>query len=134
MSTPELATEEAKATLENNVAWYLGDKLADVSTIIATKKYLTNENLLVYLTQCNVAEPAVPRVKVQVFRRVDGGVHETGYQLFSDRRFEKYDNAMIFGAGVGKSVDETTRSDVTQADAAQLLELVGSLQNARQTL
>jgi hypothetical protein len=134
MNSADPATEETKATLENNIAWYLADKLTDMSAIIATKKYLTNDNILVYLTQCNVAEQAVPRVKVQVFRRVNGGVQETCYQLFNDHRLEKYDNAMIFGADDSKSVEDAKRSEVSEAELKELLELIASLQNARQTL
>src|SRR5438477_8108090 len=97
MSDTTLASDEAKTALENSVTWFLSDKLADVNTPIATKKFLTNNNLLVYLTRCNVAELAVPRIKVQVLQRVEGGVHETNYQLFNDHRLEKYENDMIFG-------------------------------------
>ena len=128
-----LATEDAKTQLENSVAWYLSDKLQDASTAIATTKFLTNDNLLVYLTRCNVAESSVPRVKVQVFRRVDGGVYETGYQLFGDHRFTKYVNEMIFGASAA-GADGTKSEDVTQDEATTLMELMNSLQTARQTL
>ncbi len=134
MSDIVLATDEAKTTLENSVAWFLADKISSSPTI-ATKKYMTNDNLLVYLTNCGLPEPNVPRVKVQVFARVDGGVHETGYQLYSDRRFEKYDNDMIFGANAKNSADGTTNTEVTQEEADKLLQLLASLQtSARQTL
>ena len=77
------ATEQTKTALENSVGWFLADKIQDAVTPIATKKYLTNDNLLIYLTHCNVAEVSVPRVKVQVFTRVSGGIREEGFQLFS---------------------------------------------------
>ncbi|HSX02198.1 MAG TPA: hypothetical protein VLI05_02665 [Candidatus Saccharimonadia bacterium] len=135
MSDPELVSEDSKTALENSVSWYLADKLADANTAIATKKYLTSNNLLVYLTRCNVAELTVPRIKVQVLQRVKGGVHETGYQLFGDHRLEKYQNNMIFGAGAGNSTTgDSTGAPVTEIEAKQLLELVSSLQSARQTL
>src|SRR4051812_3002044 len=126
METVELASEETKTLLENSVTWYLSDKLQDAGIAIATKKYLTNDNLLVYLTRCNVAESSVPRVKVQVFRRVDGGVYETGYQLFGDHRFTKYVNEMIFGASPA-GADGSSSQDVSQAEGTQLIELLNSL-------
>jgi hypothetical protein len=132
MSDTTPATEEAKTTLENSVTWYLNDKLGDPGATIVTKKYLTSDNMLVYLTKCNVAELAVPRIKVQVLQRVENGVHETGYQLFGDHRLEKYDNDMIFGAPGG--ADSSQSTPVSQSEAEQLLKLVTSLQTARQTL
>jgi hypothetical protein len=133
MSIDSPATEPTKTTLENSVSWFLADKLQDAATPIATKKYLTGENKLVYLTRCNVAELSVPRVKVQVFVRVKGGVSETGYQLFSDHRFVKYQNEMIFGTAPGTAAGDKTE-DISEKEATALLELVNSLVNARQTL
>lgn len=133
MSTDTPATEETKTALENSVNWFLADKLRDAATPIATKKYLTNDNELVYLTFCNVAEPAVPRVKVQVFERVAGGVRETGYQLFADHRFEKYHNDMIFGTQPSAPGSDAPEM-VGEAEAAGVLTLVNSLAEARQTL
>jgi hypothetical protein len=132
MSDVALATEPTKTSLENTVSYYLADKVHDASTPIATKKYLTNDNQLIYLTVCSVAETTVPRFKVQVLKRVDGGVHETGYQLFTDHRFVKYNNDMIFGAQPGAAGDKM--EDVTEAEAHELLDLLGTLTSARQTL
>jgi hypothetical protein len=133
MSTDGLATEPTKTTLENSVTWFLADKLQDAATPIATKKFLTNDNQLIYLTKCNVAESSVPRVKVQVFNRVEGGVHEAGYQLFSDHRLMKYVNEMIFGAEPGGPAGNNTEN-VSEQEAADLVQLVNSLGSARQTL
>lgn len=132
MSSHAAASEATKNALENSVNWFLGDKLQDPATPIATKKYLTPDNLLVYLTHCNVAELSVPRIKVQVFERVKGGVKETGYQLYSDHRFERYRDHMIFGTqpGTGNEAAE----EVSEAEASGLVQLVNSLANARQTL
>jgi len=130
METP--ASEEVKTALENSVSWYLADKLHDATVSIAVKKYLTSNNLLVYITRCNVAETSVPRIKVQILQRVDGGIHESSYQLYSDHRLEKTQNDMIFGTE--KSSDGSNNEPVNDAEAQQLLELVNSLQNARQTL
>lgn len=132
-STDTPASEATKTTLENSVSWFLADKLQNASTPIATKKYLTNENVLVYLTRCNVAETSVPRVKVQVLHRVQGGVHEVGYQLFGDHRLEKYENDMIFGTAPGSASGDTSVA-VTEREAQDLLALVNGLGNARQTL
>jgi hypothetical protein len=115
------------------VSWFLADKLQDPATTIATKKYLTNKNELIYLTRCNVAEVAVPRIKVQVFERVERGVRETGYQLFGDHRFLKYNNDMIFGSTAATAAGEETE-EVSELEAGQLLALVNSLGDARQTL
>ncbi len=130
METP--ASEEVKTALENSVSWYLADKLHDATVSIAIKKYLTSNNLLVYLTRCNVAETSVPRVKVQILQRVEGGVHESSYQLYIDHRLEKTQNDMLFGTD--KASDGSKIENVSEVEAKQLLELVNSLQNARQTL
>jgi hypothetical protein len=130
----QLATEPTKTALENSVGWFLQDKLRDASTPIATKKYLTNKNELVYLTRTSVAESSVPTVKVQVFIRVQGGVAETGYQLYGDHRFQKYRNDMIFGTKPGAGPAGDAPVDVTEAEAQSLLALVNSLTTARQTL
>ena len=127
------ATETTKTALENSVGWFLADKLRDAATPIATQKYLTNDNELVYLTRCNVAESSVPKVKVQVFERVDGGVREKGYQLFGDHRLVKYTNEMIFGTTAGTATG-TEMNEVTEEEAGQLLTFVNSLTDARQTL
>jgi hypothetical protein len=127
------ATEATKTALENSVSWFLSDKLQDAATPIVTKKYLTNRNELVYLTRCNVAESSVPKVKVQVFERVNGGVREVGHQLYSDHRFVKYTNEMIFGTQPGTAAGDQM-TDVPEEEAQDLLKLVNSLGNARQTL
>ncbi|MDB5178571.1 MAG: hypothetical protein JWN01_514 [Patescibacteria group bacterium] len=129
----EPATEVTKTTLENSVNWFLADKLQNASTPIATKKYLTNQNVLVYLTSCNVAELSIPRVKVQVLSRVPGGVHEVGYQLFGDHRLEKYNNDMIFGTKPGSAAGDQS-VPVYEPEAQELLALVNGLGQAQQTL
>src|SRR5476651_1023152 len=133
MSTDELATEVSKNTIENTVNWFLADKLQDPATTIATKKFMTNDNLLVYLTHCNVAETSVPRIKVQVLRRVSGGVRETGYQIFSDHRFIKLVNEMIFGNKPG-AVEVNKSEEVSEKEALELMTLINSLTQARQPL
>lgn len=133
MSSEALATEATKNTIENTVNWYLTDKLQDPSVTIATKKFLTNDNVLVYLTHCNVAETSVPRIKVQVLKRVSGGVHETGYHIFSDHRFVKFVNEMIFGTKPGTANGDHSE-DVTEKEAEELVELINGLQEARQPL
>lgn len=130
METP--ASDEIKTAVENSVTWYLADKLRDATVSIAIKKYLTSNNLLVYLTQCNVAATSVPRIKVQILQRVDGGIHESSYQLYGDHRLEKTQNDMLFGTE--KASDGSLSETVTETEAKQLLDLVNSLQNARQTL
>jgi hypothetical protein len=133
MDKPELATEPVKTALENSVTWFLSDKLQDAHTPIATKKFLTNDNLLIYITHCSVADASVPRVKVQVFRRVTRGVREEGYQLWADHRFNKYVNEMIFGASQGTPAG-TEQTPVDGKEAAEVLALVNNLGSARQTL
>jgi hypothetical protein len=133
MSESKPATEESKTTLENSVAWLLSDRLGAPGVNIATKKYMTSNNLLVYLTSCSLPEQNVPRIKVQVFQRVDRGVHETGYHLFGDHRFEKYENDMIFGTEPA-GADGSARTVVAEAEAEQLLRLVSTLPEARQTI
>jgi len=134
MDSISTATEPTKTALENSVGWFLADKLQDASTPIATKKYLTNDNVLIYLTHTSVADSNVPRIKVQVFHRVDRGVREEAYQLFSDHRLVKYVNEMVFGIQPGGTPAGTDMEPVSEEEAAKLLELVNSLQNARQTL
>jgi hypothetical protein len=136
MADNATATEPTKTALENSVQWYLADRLRDATTPIASKKYLTHDNTLVYLTYTSVAEASVPRVKIQVLSRVAGGVHEMMYSLFADHRFTKTTNDMIFGVRPGaEQASPEAPSDVTEDEAQKLLELVNSLTtNARQTL
>ncbi len=126
------ATEATKNTIENTVNWFLADKLQDPAVTIATRKFSTNDNLLVYLTHCNVAETSVPRIKVQVFKRVPGGVQETGFQIFSDHRMTKFTNEMIFGNNPGTRADKENE-EVTETEAGELVALINSLTEARQT-
>lgn len=133
MSDTSLATEETKTALENSVTWLLSDRMSGANMPIVTKKYLTNNNLLVYLTLCSLPDAQAPRLKVQVLQRVDGGVHETGYQLYGDHRFEKYDNDMIFGAQPPAGADGSTNATVSENESQLLLQLLGTLQTARQT-
>ena len=132
MNNEALASEATKNIIENTVNWYLADKLSDPVITIATKKYLTSDNLLVHITHCNVAEISVPRIKVQVFERVPGGVREKGYQIFSDHRMTKNLNEMIFGTKAGTSTGDFT-GEATEQEAAQLVVLLNSLTEARQT-
>lgn len=129
----ELATEKSKTDLENSVSWFLADKLS-ATTAIATSKYLTNDNLLVYLTRCDVADSSAPRIKVQVLRRVSGGVHETSYQLFADHRFVRGENNMIFGASDKKTDSAVDGAEVTEGEMQELLQLVNGLNEARPAL
>jgi hypothetical protein len=126
------ATEPTKTSLENSVNYFLADKITDASTPIATKKWLTSDNTLVYLTICNVAETTVPRIKVQVLQRVPGGVHETAYQLFSDHRLVKLNNDMIFGNQAGAAGDKS--EDVSESEAQALIAQVNALASARHML
>jgi hypothetical protein len=133
MDKTDQATEPTKTALENSVSWFLSDKLQDAHTPIATKKYLTNDNVLVYITHCSVADASVPRVKVQVFRRVHGGVREEGYQLWADHRFTKYVNEMIFGGDKGTAAGNE-QEPVGETEAGEVLAMVNNLGTARQTL
>ena len=133
MSDETLATEATKNAIENAVNGFLADRLEDPAITIAMKKFMTNDNVLIYLTHCNVAELSVPRIKVQVLRRVTGGVEETGYQIFSDHRFTKFVNKMMFGTKPEASPHYATE-DVSEVEAGELLELVNDLTQARQTL
>ena len=131
---PELATEATKATLENNVSWFLADKLTASSMPIVTNKYITNDNILIYITRCNVADASAPRIKVQILKRVAGGVHEASYQLFNDRRLTRTDNHMIFGAADATSSTDGSSVDVTEVEAQELIVTVNALADARPAL
>ncbi len=133
MSTQALASEASKNTIENTVNWFLAEKLQDPVITIATKKYLTNANKLIYLTHCNVAETSVPRIKVQIFERVDGGVRESGYQIFSDHRMTKIVNEMIFGTKPGTATGNLNE-EVSEKEATELIAEINALTEARQTL
>jgi len=129
----KLASDSTKTDLENAVYALLADRMAGSSMPITTKKYLTNDNNLVYLTQCNVAETAIPRVRVQVLKRVDGGVHETNYSLYVDQRLESTENPMIFGEAGQTRSDEAPKS-VDDTTAKALIEMIGKLPEAEQRL
>ena len=129
----QLATEPTKTALENAVYALLADRMSGSMMPIITKKYLTNDNQLVYLTQCNVAESAIPRVRVQILKRVDGGVHETSYALYADQRLESSENPMIFGEA-GQPRDEEAPASVDETTARAVVDLIGQLPNAQQGL
>lgn len=129
--TTVLATEATKTTLENSVSWFLADKLGTSSRPIATSKYLTNDNILVFLTKCDVADSSAPRIKVQIFRRVDGGVHEANYQLFMDHRFTRSENNMVFGVAPENAPASEEGVDVTEEEAQTLIAQVNALTDAR---
>jgi|ERR1700683_230277 len=133
MNEPAAAAEATKTTLENSINWFLADKVQDAHTPIVTKKFLTNDNVLVYLTQCTVSETNVPRYKVQVLSRVEGGVRELGYQLFADHRLVKYSNDMIFGTQAGTAAGNEMQ-DVSEAEAQTILAQVNALGSARPIL
>jgi hypothetical protein len=126
------ATDQTKLAIENAVTWYLHEKLGGAGVSIATQKYLTNDNRLIYLTKCTVVEPAVPTIKIQVLERVDGGVHETGYQIYEDLRFEKYQTAMIFGTASGTA--DTSGQPVSETEAQELIALLAALPNNARAL
>ena len=126
------ATDATKTTLENTVTWYLSEKMAAAGTTIATGKYMTNDNRLIYLTRCAIAAAMVPLIKVQILERVDAGVHETGYQLYSDGRLERYQTAMIFGTAPAQP--DTKPETVSEDEAAQLVALVTALQTSARAL
>ena len=126
------ASEATKTAIENAVTWYLSEKLSGSTATIVTQKFITHDNRLIYLTKCSIADAAVPRIKVQVLERVTGGVHETGYQLYGDRRLERYQNAMMFGTA--PSAPDTTGEAVVETEAAELLTLVSALQTDARAL
>ena len=130
----ELASEATKATIENNVSWYLGDKLAASNMPLVTNKYITSDNVLVYITKCNVSESYAPRIKVQVLKRTNGGVHESSFQLFNDQRLTRTDNNMIFGAAEPGMPTDISPVDVTDAEAQELIVLINLLKDARTAL
>ncbi|MEO7617561.1 MAG: hypothetical protein ABIS59_01845 [Candidatus Saccharibacteria bacterium] len=130
----ELATEATKATLENNVSWFLSEKLAASNMPIATNKYITGDNVLIYITKCNVSDASAPRIKVQVLKRITGGVHESSYQLFNDQRLTRTDNQMIFGAAEAGTPTDLPPADVTESEAQELIKTVNALSEARTAL
>ena len=130
----ELATEITKTTLENSVSWFLAEKLAGTSMPIVTNKYITGDNILIYLTRCEVADSSAPRIKVQILKRVDGGVHEANYQLFSDHRLIRIDNKMIFGAATDDIASDQSPVEVSETEAQTLIATVNGLTSARPAL
>ena len=126
------ASEEIKDQLENQAVFLLGDSGSATVTAINTKKFLTADNQFVYLTRSTITTDTIPSIKFQVFRRVEGGVHEIGYLLYHDHRFEKYDNPMIFGQNAS---DQTSAAaPVSQAEAEQLMQLLASLGSHNQKI
>ena len=125
------ATEPTITAIENRVTALLAEKLANPTTAIATNKYLTGDNHLIYLTQCTVAESSIPRIRIQIFERVEGGVHEHSYALFNDRRFEATENPMIFGQAPAATEAVTT---VDEPTAASILTSIETLSTDQQNL
>lgn len=127
------ASEEIKDQLENQAVFLLGSSDSTTVTAVATKKYLTADNQFVYLTRSSITTDTIPSLKFQVFRRVDGGVFETGYLLYHDHRFERYENSMIFGKN--QPAQETpAAAPVSQAEGEQLMQLLASLGDHNQKI
>jgi hypothetical protein len=119
-------TEATLSRLENTASALLSNDSVIMNTPIITKKYQTQDNRLVYLTECNIAEIAVPRLRVQILERVDGGVNETSYALYADQRFECTKNPMIFGDTSGPA-ETSTPTAVDEDTAEWLIQLIQSL-------
>jgi hypothetical protein len=97
-----------------------------MSTPILTKKFATHDNRLIYVTQCGVAESAVPKLRVQIFERITGGVEETSYALYTDGRFERTDNPMLFTERQVKP-DLAPPVTVDETETQSLIKLVAHL-------
>ena len=119
-------SEATLMSLENRAYALLSDRSVAMATPIVTKKFATNDNRLIYVTQCTVAESAVPNLRIQTFERVTGGVMERSYALYADRRFERTDNPMIFTERNVKS-ELAPPVAITENEAVQLLALVEHL-------
>jgi hypothetical protein len=130
----EVATEATKTTLENSVSWFLAEKLAGTTMPIVTNKYITGDNVLIYLTRCEVADISAPRIKVQILKRVDGGIYEANYQLFSDHKLTRTDNNMIFGAASQSGPADQSPIEVSETEAQALITTVNGLTSARPAL
>ncbi len=129
----ELATDQTKTALENSVGWILSEQLGSPNMPMATIKFMTQDNLLFFLTKCQVSDSSAPRIKVQIFSRVTGGVHESNYQLFMDHKFIRTDNDMIFGVTPSYSDATAAPVEVGEAEALHLLVQVNNLVNAQKT-
>jgi hypothetical protein len=112
--------------LENATNAILDDRSEAMATPITTKKYLTRDNRLVYLTKCTVAESAVPNLRIQIFERIHDGVRETSYALFADRRFEQTINLMLFSERPGPG-EMPKPTPVDESTALSLIDFVGRL-------
>ena len=119
-------SEATLMSLENLASSILDDRSMTMATPITTKKYLTGDNRLVYLTRCTVAESAVPNLRIQIFERIHGGVRETSYALFTDRRFEQTVNPMIFSDRPGPG-EMPKPTPVDESTAESLIEFIGRL-------
>lgn len=127
----ELASDQTKTALENSVGWFLSEQLGSSNLPMATVKFLTHENILFFLTKCQASDSSAPRVKVQIFSRVPGGVRESNYQLFMDHKFTRTDNDMIFGVTPSYSDATADPVDVSEAEALHLLVQVNNLVNVQ---
>ncbi len=127
------ATEETKTALENTVSNLLAEKLAASTTSIASGKYLTADNELVYVTSCFIPGISTPRIRVQLFARVKDGVHEDSYALYADHRLERTSNDMIFGRRQEAPSPETPQP-VSEEELTTLLSLLATLGPENQTL
>jgi len=119
-------SEATLMSLENQAYALLSDRSVAMATPIVTKKFATNDNRLIYVTQCSIAESAVPKLRIQTFERIAGGVMETSYALYSDRRFERTDNPMIFTERKVKP-ELAPPVAISEAEAQQLLALIAHL-------
>lgn len=128
------ATEASKTQLENIVSGLVSDKLSSSTVSIASKKYLTRDNELVYVTLCLMSGATIPRIRVQVFHRVENGVREEAFALYGDHRLEKTGNDMIFGRRTEGPSASAAPIPVSEEELGRIIALLSSLGPENQTL
>lgn len=122
-----LATTPQKNRLQDHVVALINDTYqATSAAAVQSKRYLTGDNRFVYLTYSHVQTPEIAPIKIQVFQRVDGGVKETIYRLYSDQRLTCEHNDMIFGQMPDKP-QEGPAHPVTESEATDLCATIDSL-------
>jgi len=122
----EYISEATLMNLQNLASSLLDDRSVAMATPILTRKFATHDNRLIYLTQCSIAESAVPNLRIQIFARVPGGVEENSYALYADGRFERTDNPMIFDQRHVKP-ELAPPSPVSENEAQGLIQLIQHL-------
>jgi hypothetical protein len=111
------------------VSALLAAKLEELSAPTATRKFVTPDTGMIYITYSPGAEGADPKAIIKIVQRVVGGLQDTTYRLYADSRFYVDNQVKLFG---GTDKADTAIKPVPADDKTTqwVLDLITSLYNS----